>query len=265
MGFVPRLTIVPTPSPQVVLTQYDGALFPKFKLLFEKQDESSPLRHLSLDPEEASVALVLENKSGKAITALRWRWQKLDSSGKVRSNTCASDSYMVDVFRAVVGPDSRRLLGPSANLDESIIEHVLNGGGVIGAKAGGSSFLENADELTFAIDLILFADGEIAGPDPERYALELQLRKPAAEFVAKHIRLAHAENRDAAPVLSALAELPSFVCPGYGRHSSHIYWIRHYATQYLRHWHGKVGEPDRREVGLRHLENRPELPKFYRK
>jgi hypothetical protein len=248
-----------------VLTQYDGALFPKFQLLFEKQDESSPLRHLALSPEDAAVALVLENRSEKAITALRWRWQKMDASGKVRSNACSSDSYIVDAFRAVAEPGSRRLLGSSANLDEAIIEHVLHGGGVTSARGGGSSFLENVDEPTFAIDLILFADGEIAGPDPEKYTLELQLRKPAAEFVARHIRLAHAEGRDAAPVLSALAELPNFVYPGYGRHSSHIYWIRRYASQYLHHWHAKVGEQVRREAGLRHLESRPELPKFYRK
>ena len=117
---------------------------------------------------------MIENRSEKAITALRWRWLKSDASGNIRNNTCSSDSYMVDVFRAVVEPGSRRLISPSANLDESIIDHVLAGGGVVGAKVTGlRPFLENVAELTFEIDLVLFADGEIAGPDPEKYTLEL--------------------------------------------------------------------------------------------
>ncbi len=263
---VPQLSIVPSPSPDVVLTQYDGTLFPKFKPIFNKQDETSPLRHLAVDPEEAAIALVIENRSEKAITALRWRWQKSDASGNVRNNTCSSDSYRVDVFRAVVEAGSRRLISPSANLDESIIDHVLAGGGVIGAKVTDRYFsFENVAELTFEIDLVLFADGEIAGPDPEKYTLELRFRKPAAEFVAKQIRLADAEGRDPAPVLSALAELPSHLYPGYGRHSSVIYWIRHYASDYLRRLQHNIGGANAREAGLRHLENRPTLPKFYRR
>ena len=232
--------------------------------IFNKQDETSPLHHLAVDAEEAAIALVIENRSEKAITALRWRWQKADASGNIRNSTCSSDSYNVDVFRAIVKPGSRRLISPSANLDESILDHVLAGGGVIGSKFSSSRpFLENVDELTFEIDLVLFADGEIAGPDPEKYTLELNFRKPAAEFVARQIRLADAEGRDVTPVLSALAELPTFLHPGYGRHSSHIYWIRRYASDFLRRLQHQIGA-NARETGLRHLENRPTLPKFYR-
>jgi hypothetical protein len=63
--------------------------------------------------------------------------------------------------------------------------------------------------LRFEIDMLLFADGELAGPDTDKFAAELRGRKPAAEFVAKQIRLAEAEGRDVTPVLSALAEIPS--------------------------------------------------------
>jgi hypothetical protein len=261
-----QFKIVPSPCPDLVLTRYDATLFPQFKPIFDKQDETSPLRHLAVDPEEAALALVLENRSAKAITALRWRWLKADASGSIRNNTCSSDSYTVDVFRAVVEPGSRRLISPSANLDEATIDHVLRGGGLVGSKVRGARpFLENVAELTFEIDLVLFDDGEIAGPDPEKYALELNCRKPAAEFVAKQIRLADAEGRDVTPVLSALVELPNFLYPGYGKHSSQIYWIRHYAQQYSSRLQHHIGGVNAHEAGLRHLENRPTLPKFYRK
>jgi len=38
-----------------------------------------------------------------------------------------------------------------------------------------------------------------------------------------------------------------------------------FARQYLRGVQHKIGELDMREVELRRLENRPELPKFYRR
>ncbi len=142
----------------------------------------------------------------------------------------------------------------------------LSGGGLVGSKGSSSRpFLENVAELTFEIDLVLFDDGEIAGPDPEKYALELNCRKPAAEFVARQIRLADAEGRDVTPVLSALGELPNFLYPGYGKHSSQIYWIRHYASDFLRRLQHQIGGVNAHEAGLRHMENRPTLPKFYRK
>jgi hypothetical protein len=47
----------------------------------------------------------------------------------------------------------------------------------------------------------MFEDGQIAGPDPDGYAFELLARRPAAEFIARQIRLADDEKRDVTPVL----------------------------------------------------------------
>lgn len=56
-------------------------------------------------------------------------------------------------------------------------------GGVVSNR-----LLDDVIELSFEIQLVLFADGEIAGPDPDGFATELPCRKPAAEFVAEQIR-----------------------------------------------------------------------------
>lgn len=260
------LNVIPSPSSQVAITPFDEALHPGFKKIFEPQPEDSPLRHFARDPAEISLSLVLENRSEKAITGLSYRWRKLDGSGKIHNHIASSDSYFLDVFRAVAESGSRHLIGPSGNLDEAMLDHVLPGGSFIGSKMGGTTHpLPEIVEVTFEIDLVVFADGEIAGPDPDRFSALLQCRKRAAEFIARQIRLADAEGRDAMPVISALAEIPHIGRPGHGLYDPLVYLTVEFAREYLRRVQHKMGELDMREAELRRLENRPELPKFYRR
>jgi hypothetical protein len=261
------MNILPSPSAEVGLRPYDGAVFPTFRQVFDALSESSPLIRLAPNPEEASVAIVLENRSLKAITGLSYRWVSIDESSERQTQNCFSDSYEVDVYRAIAKPGSRHLITPSRMLEEALIEHVLGGRGFI--SAGITSHpLRKIVEVTFEIDLILFEDGELSGPDTNRHAMELQCRKPAAEFVATQIRRARDEGREVEPVLSALAEIP---CLGSLRHlerghsDPRVLWIKHYAQDYLHHMHRKTEGVDWAEARLRSLENRPTLPKFYRR
>jgi hypothetical protein len=66
-----------------------------------------------------------------------------------------------------------------------LVNYVLAGGGFIGSRSAARRSVVGTIELAFEIQLILFGDDEIAGPDPDHFAAELQGRKPAAEFVAK--------------------------------------------------------------------------------
>jgi hypothetical protein len=263
---VPPLHITPSPCPDVVVTPFDEALHPEFKPIFEPQPESSPLRYFARDPAELPLTLVLENRSEKAITGLSYRWRKLDQSGKVRNHTVSSDSYWVDVFRAVAEPGSCHLIGPSGSLTKAMLDHVRAGGGFIGGIVGAIERPQpDIVEVTFEIDLIVFADGEIAGPDPDKFAALLQCRKQAAEFVARQVRLAESEGRDVTPVISALAEIPHIGRPEHGPYDPLVHSTVKFAREYLRRVQRKIGELDMREVELRRLENRPELPKFYRR
>jgi len=261
-----QFNIHPSPSPDVVVAQYDGLAFPKFRPLFENPPESSPWHYLALDPEEAPFAVVLENQSEKAITALRYRFVIADESGRKRTHTLSGDRYMVDVYRPIVEPRSRQVITPSGRMNETLMDHVLAGGGLVYVKMGGlERSLDTVVEMTFEIDFVLFQDGEFAGPDPDRYGLELQFRKPAAEFVARQIRLAMAEQRDVTSVLSALAEIPCIGGLGRVQGDSLVHWTKHYAQEYLRAMSRQTGTFDRREAQLRHLENCPTFPKFYRR
>lgn len=260
---MPRLNIVPSPTDEVSLIPYRGEAFPKFRQVFDVHAES-PLKHLAREPEEEPFAFVLVNQSTRAITALSYHWVTLDQSGERRTRTCSSDSYMVDVYRPIAEPASRHLITPSGMLNEALIDHALAGGGFmsIGSRPRRS---DNVVEMIFQVDLILFADGEISGLDPNRHAIELRCRKPAAEFVAKQIRRARGEGRDVEPVLSALAEIPCLGRLGKSHGDSLVHWTRYYARDYLRHVNRMGRGVDWVEARLRHLENRPSLPKFYRR
>jgi hypothetical protein len=255
-----KFTITPSPSPDVFLSLYDNTADSKFHTIFETPTSDSPMSHLTRPPEEAAWAVVLENRSEKAITALRYRWIASKGDGKPRTCTVSSDSYLTDVRRAVVESGARQIISPSGSLSESFLDHVQRSGGFIESRVETrTSLLADTSELRFDIDLIVFADGEIAGPDPDSYAAELQCRKPAAEFVAKQVRLAEAESRDVTPVLSALAEIPHL------RNDPLAHWTQHYARDYLRHSQKSVSGVDMRNMALRHLESRPDLPRFYRR
>jgi hypothetical protein len=80
----------------------------------------------------------------------------------------------------------------------------------------------------------------------------------------RQIRLAESEARDVIPVLSALAEPPSFGGLGRAQGDPFDHWVRHYSKDFLRTMSRRFVGIDVRAVKLRHLKNRPELPRFYR-
>jgi hypothetical protein len=62
-----RLNISPSPTPAVILNRYEKSLLPDFDQLFETPSPASLMCHLAREPEEASVAIVFENRSEKPI------------------------------------------------------------------------------------------------------------------------------------------------------------------------------------------------------
>jgi hypothetical protein len=261
-----RFEISPSPTLWVILNRYERSLVPLFDQLFETPDPSSPLRHLCQPADEASYAVILENHSDKAISAWRFRWHVTEISGQQHPVIVSADSYAVDLFRPLAEPGSRHLITRSACVGEAMLHHALSGGGFVGTRVGGSS-RPNTElaEIKFEVELVVFIDGEIAGPDPDNFVLELQGRKRAAEFVAKQIRAAQAGRRDVTPVLTALIEAPSLGYRGSPQGDPIFHSVRKYAGDYLRHMHRKIGGVDMAEATLRHLENRPTLPDFYRR
>ncbi len=114
-------TVSASPSPEVVVSRYDAAMFPQFRIIFETPSPESLLRFLHQPSEEADRAVVLENRADKDVTALRYRWLMTSAEGKLRKQTVSSDSYMVEVYRPVLKPGDRKLICLSTAVDESLL------------------------------------------------------------------------------------------------------------------------------------------------
>jgi hypothetical protein len=270
-----RLNLVPSPHPEVVVSRFDEALFPEFRPLFEGTEAPRFLppgfRH---DPSQASTVVVLENRSEKAITALRYRWDTVDASGTQRTSHTCSDIYSYNenegssrpsaIEPGVVEPGAIKIISYYCMADKSEADAVRQGGGTASFLVTPTWDLADAVERTFAMDLIVFADGEISGPDPDHYALELLSRKRVAEFVAEQVRMAVAENRDVTPILNALSMIPSWLSMDQLRLDEPVLRnTKHFAGIYLAFTRRPGDVATMREAALKRLENQPTLPKFY--
>lgn len=251
-----RIQIVPSPCADVVLSSYEGSTFPIFKEILEKADrKNSGLRQLGLVPEEASVAVILENRSAKDITALRFGWAFEVESGESDPREDSYDTYRSLPLRSVVRADSCQFIVPSGRLHDALypskaFRYVRS--------ATDQSVPPTAVAVTFQIDFILFADGQMFGPDHRHFAKELESRQAAAKFVAQQIRLALAERRDPAPVISALCDLPQL-------HSHPLEsLVRDCARTFLQSTLRLDHRSSRVKSALWRLENMPPLPSFHR-
>src|SRR5438067_1295214 len=141
-------------------------------------------------------------------------------------------SVLLKPYQKVWFPDFDLLFEtPSGCVSQTSVGRILEGGGLLGSVSTANRFDSGLAEVTFEIHLIVFVDGEIAGPDPNRFAAELQGRKRAAEFVAKRIRMAQAEGSDVTPILTALAEAPSLGALGSPQCDPLFHSVQHYARE----------------------------------
>jgi len=260
MAFNPStdFSVAPSPVASVVLTRYDPVSWPSFAVIFDPPSPDNPLQSLAQHAEEADRSAVMENRGERDITALCYRWVTTTENGEPLRHTFSSDSYGASVYHPVLKSQDRKLITRSMTVDESLIVHVLHGGGCMSGSVGSTRRIDGVVSLRLEIDMALFADGEIAGPDVNRHAAQLQFRKRAGDFIVKQVRLAQSEQRDVAPVLAALAEMPRMRDDHLARWTPD--YVGDYAGEYLR-----FSAMGRQEAFLQALENRPPLPKFYRR
>ncbi len=254
------LHIVPSPLDEIELSRYIERELPAFGRLQEAAVRSLPLRQLLGGVEEDAGTVVLENAGAKDLTALAWRWTFVDAEEKSRTRTFSVDSYGEVGTRPVAASGSRLRLTPDGGIGEVPVEGVqaarYTSGRVPGARTA-QQVLPGVMEVWFQLDLLLFADGELAGSDPDRFALELQCRGRAAGYVEQQIRAAMAEGRDAAPILAALRDVPHLHDDALAR------TVSRFAREALRRSaHTSTHAFD---ASLKYLESRPELPEFYRR
>jgi len=161
------------------------------------------------------------------------------------------------VFRPMIAAGEKVLVSAlSESVQESLLAHVKAGGGTIGGSFCSSRDpeLPEEGEIGFALDLVGFDDGEIAGPDPDRFAAKVSDRKRAAEYIARQIRQAENGSRDPRPVLQALIELP------HRRDDHFLSAVQSFARDYM-----NIKDFPSPQQRLHNMENLLGPPRFFRK
>jgi hypothetical protein len=254
-----KLNIAESPSDDLTIVKYSADRFPEFQDLFAHRDWEAkhPLDHWLRKPDEDQVSIVLHNTSSRNVTMLALRWTFPETPGRTNVSRQASSSYGVNVFRPMIAAGEKVLISPlSDSVQESLLTHVKAGGGTMGAHFSSSRDPELPDdgEIGFALNLVGFEDGEIAGPDPDRFAAKVNARKHAAEYIARQIRQAENESRDPRPVLQALTELP------HSREDHFLSAVQSFARDYM-----SIKDLPSPQQRLHNLENLLGPPRFFRK
>ena len=249
---MPKLTIARFESDLVTVVRYDAATHAAFREIFdEPTDANAVLQHLARPNEESGLALVLHNVADRPLAALQYVWTTTDEKGQTRTRRHSSHSYNVSVYRPVIPAGNRLLITPETMVEESVLEHVRKGGGILGS-GGGSRMRGGAPivEWHFELSVVIFEDGEIVGPDTHRLVVQLHCEHRAAEYIDEQIRLAEEQGRDARPVLEALKAFPLF------NHEMMAEAVERAASFALHAPFGKISRASMRRVPL---------PKFYRR
>jgi hypothetical protein len=144
------------------------------------------------------LCLVLRNLSSKSIVGLTVRWVTTGSSGRQETFTYQTDSFFL-VRRPVVGANARLLVAPGLLVPE--------GAGFVGAGKDQalSAAVQKSDSVNVSLDVVIFDDGQVVGPDTSHTLEQIRARKIAAEYVANAVSETLKAAGDPSRLLAQLA------------------------------------------------------------
>jgi hypothetical protein len=153
------------------------------------------------------ASFVLTNLSNRAIVALAIEWSYTTQDGREGQGFSKSSSLSTNTG-PVVQPHTKLFVGPKVFLPESLAfaPHV---GSPFEALDGRSAhWAAAATQITAKIDVIIFEDGELVGPDQSQFEVEIQSQKMSADQIAGKVRYAQSQGEDPTPTLKQIAEAP---------------------------------------------------------
>jgi hypothetical protein len=184
------------------------------KILVDTAVSNHPVFEQEIAGPLASIkraAFFLTNKSNDAITGLAIRYVFTDATGQQRGFRYFSDSYMLTAFTPVAKPNATILIGPKVFLPE----HLADAGriGVPNFAASGaadplSQLVATANHIEARLDAVIFATGEVIGPDTLKLPEEITARNAAAQEIAQRLNDAAARGTPAADALSSYTATP---------------------------------------------------------
>lgn len=197
-------------------------------------------------------AFVLTNLSNRAIVALAVEWVYTNVGGHTANGFHKSDGFFIQNSPALVQPHARLFVGPQVFLPESLAFTPHVGAGFEALDGNRSSWSINAFEITASLDMVIFDDGELVGPNRSEYDAEITARKLAAEQVVSKVRYAQSKGEDPTRVLRSLA-------------GERIVGQKDFVAQWSTFYAQRLMKAPRLDAQLASLENIPIPPKFFRK
>jgi hypothetical protein len=200
-------------------------------------------------------AFVLTNNSDKSIVAVSANWTVTDAAGVTSVWRFTSDSFLDVMSRPIALAHSKLLVAPkiwvrkddiNAFVASKVFEAKRMGLERIGRK------LASASAIFVEVDAVIFADGEVAGPNRGRFDREIADRKLAANDVLAAVKQAEVDGRPPAEVL-----LSQFVGKIRNVDDSRALWQRRFARQ--------LSDAEQFDGNRYYLEHLPGVPSFYHK
>jgi hypothetical protein len=162
---------------------------------------------LSSDRHSNGSQAVIENLSDKDIVGIAALWVNRNlatANGKPRQIRQLTDSFAIPgPLQPVVAAQSRSFIGPGF---VTPVRLTAPGVGHIGAFPHPDA---NAPGWDLTFDAILFADGELVGPDTLHLRETIINRKTAATRVAAPVRRAMVDNGNLSVVFAELTDIPT--------------------------------------------------------
>jgi hypothetical protein len=199
----PRLSVAPSPHAELKLEAYQGggAFDSAFNLnTYEYRD----------------LHMLVANHSGRDILALVAVWRYRDAAGRAKTMTVETDSFQTPDRAPVISAGARALLGPSGIIPEGMLGRPGIGNTIMPKTL---SRLAGVQNVAAVIDLVVFSDGEMSGPDLQHTVSELTARYNAAQKIVAAWRSGGQSAVDALQTdLNTSTDLQE------------LHWIRSYAN-----------------------------------
>ena len=153
------------------------------------------------------ASFVLKNLSNRAIVAIAVEWSYTAQDGHEGRGFAKSNSLSTNTG-AVVQPYETLFVGPKVFLPESLAFAPHIGSPFEAVDGRSAHWAATASQITAKIDVVIFEDGELVGPDQSQLGVEIQSQKMAADQIASRVRYAQSQGQDPTPMLKQIAEAP---------------------------------------------------------
>ena len=164
-------------------------------------------------------SFILRNHTDMAITVVVVQWLYIEKIGNAVKRGITCDGYVASPTWQVVKAQDLSLVGPEGCISRASLGQVSRGS--VNNPVPPS---ENIARIELTLDSVIFEDGQIWGPDKNRYYKEIWERHSAAQSVVDEIAAAKKAGEDVDRHLARIREEARV--PG-SRQSS---WRAHYAS-----------------------------------